>query len=163
MSQVGSAQAYTAQTYLPQPYMARPYSSGIGKLIAAVLGIVLVVVGIVLFAYFYLIQDDFWLGMIALIIFISGATICFVLAGILHMRQGRGYYYGAPAYYAPQQTYPSPQAGTYPGTVAPYDTTAAPVQQPTSVGQYTCTTCNRPLKYINTYQKWLCENCNRWF
>ena len=162
MSQVGSAQAYTAQPYLPQPYMARPYNSGIGKLITAVIGIVLVIVGIVLWVYFHLIQDDFWLGIIALIIFLSGATICFVLAGILHMRQGRGYY-GAPAYYAPQQIYPSPQAGAYPGTAAPYDMTAAPVQQPTSFNQYTCPTCNRSLTYINTYQKWLCENCNRWF
>jgi hypothetical protein len=163
LSQVGSAQAYTAQPYLPQPYMARPYNSGIGKLIAAVIGIVLVVVGIVLYVYFHLIQDDFWLGIIALIIFISGATICFVLAGILHMRQGRGYYYGAPAYYAPQQMYPSPQAGAYPGAASPYGAVAAPVQQPTSFSQYNCPTCNRPLKYINTYQKWLCENCNRWF
>lgn len=161
MSQVGNAQAYAAQLYLPQPYMARPYNSGIGKLIAAVLGIVLVVLGVVLYVYFHLIKDDFWLGIIALIIFISGAVICFVLAGILHMRQGRGYY-GAPAYYAPQQIYPSPQMVTYPATATPYDVATAPAQQP-SFSQYTCPTCNRPLKYINTYQKWLCETCNRWF
>lgn len=162
MSQIGSAQAYTAQPYLPQPYMARPYNSGIGKLIIAVIGIVLAIVGIVLWVYLHLIQDEFWYGIIALIIFLSGATICFVLAGILHMRQGRGYY-GAPAYYAPQQMYPNPQAGAYPGTAAPYDVAAVPAQQPTSFNQYTCPTCNRSLKYINTYQKWLCENCNRWF
>lgn len=156
MSQLGSAQTYTAQPYLPQPYMARPYNSGIGKLIVAVIGIVLVVIGVVLYVYFHLIRDDFWLGMIALIIFISGAIICFVLAGILHMRQGRGYYYGTPAFYAPQQFYPSPQAGVYPGA-------GAPIQQPTSFSQYTCPTCNTSLKYINTYQKWLCETCNRWF
>ena len=154
MSQVSSAQAYTAQPYLPQPYMARPYNSGIGQLIAAVLGIVLVVVGVVLYVYFHLIQDDFWLGIIALIIFISGAVICFVLAGILYMRRGRGYY-GAPAYYAPQQIYPSPQVGAYPGI-------AATAQQP-STGQNVCPTCGRSLVYINTYQRWLCETCNRWF
>jgi energy-converting hydrogenase Eha subunit F len=131
-------------------------------LITAVIGIILVIVGIVLWVYLHLIQDEFWYGIIALIIFLSGATICLVLAGILHMRQGRGNY-GAPAYYAPQQMYPNPQAGTYPGTAAPYDMTPAPAQQPTSFNQYTCPTCNRSLKYINTYQKWLCENCNRWF
>lgn len=164
MSQMSSTQPYMAQPYFPQPYIPRPYGSGIGKIISAILGVVLIIIGAIIFLYFYLIRDDLWLGAISLTAFVSGAVICFVVTIILHFRRSQPYYSGAPPFYSaqPTQYQQAPQQSIYPGAPQPFDMSGVTFQQQTSVNQYSCPTCNRPLKYISTYQKWLCENCNRW-
>ena len=178
---------------MSQPYMMRPYGFDKVKIATAIIGVCSLAIGITTFLYFYLIWADLLLAAIFLSTFLSASIICIIVAIIRHFSNKPKYWGGTTYYpQYPQTSYQTSQQPMYnPNyTQRPYEnwqqyqyysnptppnystnqstswargSPNIPSYQNTQGSQQICPTCNQPIRYVESYQRWYCDACNGWF
>ena len=162
-------------------YVLRSYGYDKLKIASAIMGVCFLVLGFIFFFYFYLVIESLTYGWIFLGTFITVAIVFFVLTIIRQFTVRPKFYWGPaanytqysqgqyqmpqqqPQYYGQQQPqYFGGQASwNQPQYASQYGANRSGGQYPSS-GQKTCFNCFNPARYINEYQRWYCDLCNRW-